>query len=337
MQGTWGRIREVPFKVFGFAPIFLRRLKALQPHLLQAHGGPATLMATHLSRALGIPLIATFHGSEVTEDKAQESSPHYAVRRYARHREFVAREARLCLAVSQFLRERLLHRGFPEKKTIVHYIGVDTGFFRPDPEVRREPIVLFTGRLSEEKGCEHLIAAMARVQTQMPEVELVVIGDGPLRAAVESTARVRLRKFRFLGTQPPERVRDWMNCAQAFCVPSVQTPSGVTEAFGIVFAEAQAMQLPVVSCASGGIAEAVADGKTGFLVREGDEQALAASLLFLLKDEAARRRIGEAGRERVCAEFNLEVQTRKLENIYIQILDGTSSSREQDLYDRTIA
>ena len=320
MRGIWGRIREAPYKVFGFAPIFLRRLKDIQPHLVHAHGGPATMMATHLSRALGIPLIATFHGSEVTEGNALEFSPHYAVRMYALRREFVAREARLCLAVSQFLRERMLQQGFPESKTIVHYIGVDVRFFCPDPKVEREPVVLFTGQLSEVKGCGHLIAAMARVQVEFPEAELVVIGDGPLRDSLETTARNHLGRFRFLGTLPPERVRDWMNRSQVFCVPSIKTPSGATEAFGIVFAEAQAMQLPVVSCASGGIVEAVTHGKTGILVKEGDHYSLAESILFLLRNEPVRRSMGDAGRQRVCTEFNLERQTRKLEILYGQVL-----------------
>jgi glycosyltransferase involved in cell wall biosynthesis len=214
----------------------------------------------------------------------------------------------------------MLQQGFPESKTVVHYIGVDVRFFCPDPRLQRKPVILFTGRLTEVKGCNHLIAAMARVQAELPEAELVVIGDGPLRTSLESDARVHLRKFRFLGAQPPERVRDWMNHAQVFCVPSVNTPSGATEAFGIVFAEAQAMRLPVVSCASGGIAEAVADGKTGILVKERDDRSLAESILFLLRNEVVRRGMGDAGRERVCAEFNLERQTRKLETLYGQVL-----------------
>jgi glycosyltransferase involved in cell wall biosynthesis len=321
MTGIRGRIREAPFKVFGFAPIFFNRLRAARPRLVQAHCGPASLMATRITRALGIPLIATFHGSEVTGGTALESSPHYAARVYARHRGFVAREARLCLAVSQFLRERMLQEGFPENKTIVHYIGVDTRFFCPDPKVEREPVVLFTGQLWEVKGCGQLIAAMARVQAELPEAELVVIGDGRLRESLETAARAHLGRFRFLGTQPPEVVRNWMNRAQVFCVPSAKTPSGATEAFGIVFAEAQAMQLPVVSRASGGIVEAVADGKTGILVKERDDYSLADSILFLLRNETVRRNMGAAGRERVCAEFDLHRQTRKLEALYGHILD----------------
>ena len=327
MGGIAGRVREAPFKVFGFAPMFVNRLKKLRPSLVHAHGGPAALMATHITRALGIPLIASFHGSEVSEEGTLADSPHYSARAYSQHRDFLVREAGMCLAVSRFIRERLLEQGFPQSKTIVHYIGVDTHFFSPDAHIERQPVVLFTGRLSEVKGCEYLIAAMARVQAELPEAELVVIGDGSLRGALESAARATLRKFRFLGTQPPECVRDWKNRAQVFCVPSVQTRSGGAEAFGLVFAEAQAMQLPVVSCTSGGIVEAVADGKTGILVKEREDQALAEALLFLLKNKEARQRMGEAGRERVCKEFNLETQTRQLEGLYCQVLNEKEKRR----------
>ena len=103
--------------------------------------------------------------------------------------------------------------------------------------------------------------------------------------------------------------------------------TGGAEAFGLVFAEAQAMQLPVVSCTSGGIVEAVADGKTGILVKEREDQALAEALLFLLKNKEARQRMGEAGRERVCKEFNLETQTRQLEGLYCQVLNEKEKRR----------
>src|SRR5258708_32932536 len=92
-RGIWGRIRETPYKVFGFAPVVFNRLRAVQPCLVHAHCGPASLMATRITRAPAIPLIATFHGSEIAEDDALEPSPHYAVRRYARQRGFVARRA----------------------------------------------------------------------------------------------------------------------------------------------------------------------------------------------------------------------------------------------------
>ena len=75
---------------------------------------------------------------------------------------------------------KLLEQNFPPEKVVVHYTGVDTNLFSPAQD-RREPMVLFVGRLSERKGPHHLIRAMASVQQEYPETELVLIGDGPLR------------------------------------------------------------------------------------------------------------------------------------------------------------
>jgi len=88
------------------------------------------------------------------------------------------------------------------------------------------------------------------------------------------------------------------------------------EGFGMVFAEAQAMGLPVVSFSSGGIPEAVADGETGLLATESDSKRLAACILRLLEDEELWQRFSQKGQERVRTIFNLKEQTRALESIY---------------------
>ena len=92
------------------------------------------------------------------------------------------------------------------------------------------------------------------------------------------------------------------------------------EAFGMVFAEAQAMQKPVVAFASGGVVEAVQHGQTGFLAPERDWRTMAEYLAQLLQDDDLRRRFGSAGRQRVLRLFDLETQTRVLEKIYSEVI-----------------
>src|SRR5262249_43874248 len=95
--------------------------------------------------------------------------------------------------------------------------------------------------------------------------------------------------------------------------------SGVEEAFGMVYIEAQAVAKPVVAFDSGGVSEAVSHGQTGLLAPERDWQALAGYLVALLENTELRRRFGAAGRERVVREFDLEKRTRILEGIYAEI------------------
>jgi glycosyltransferase involved in cell wall biosynthesis len=89
----------------------------------------------------------------------------------------------------------------------------------------------------------------------------------------------------------------------------------------MVFTEAQAMGLPVVSFASGGIPEAVADGQTGFLVPEGDWRALGARILLLLRDGKLWTQFSRAGELRVRSQFDIRKQAQALEVIYERVID----------------
>lgn len=317
--GLVGWAREIPYKLAGFAPNFFQSLQELNPVLIHAHFGVSGTLALPLKRLLNVPMLITYHGFEelVTDEFARHSF--FSHRVYLRKREILKHEAELFIAVSNYCKENLLKQGFPEEKIVVHYIGIDTDAFQPSP-VPREQIVLFVARLVEKKGCEYLIRAMNKVQAVRPDVELVIIGDGELRPSLEQLAREKLQRYRFLGLQPPESVQAWMNRAKVFSVPSITAKSGEAEGFGMVFAEAQAMGLPVVSFASGAITESVAHGEVGFLAAEGDWEELAKYILLLLEEDTLWHRFSKAGQSRVRSLFNLQKQTAALEEIYQQVL-----------------
>ncbi len=121
---------------------------------------------------------------------------------------------------------------------------------------------------------------------------------------------------RFLGAQPHETVLNLMRGAEIFALPSQTAKNGDSEALGIVFNEASACGVPIVSTWHGGIPEAVLDGETGFLVPERDDAALAEKLDTLLSDRALGEKMGQRGREFVCEVFDIRKQTVKLEGIY---------------------
>jgi colanic acid/amylovoran biosynthesis glycosyltransferase len=323
------RIATLPFKLLGYAPRFVRRLHQLNPALLHAHFGPMGVRALPLARALKIPLIVTYHGYDATiPDELARKSKHYSHRAYARRRDELERESSLFIAVSDFVRDQLLRQGISPAKILVHYIGVDVEVFRPDPTIHREPSVLFAGRLEAVKGVDYLICAMAKVQSACPDATLLVIGDGSMRRQLERTARESLRKSRFLGFQPPEVVRHWMNRACIFAAPGVRTQAGAEEGLGLTLLEAQSMGLPVVGFASGGIPEAVMNRRTGLLSREHDTDALARDLTTLLRDHSLRVRMGGAARQHICRTFNLRSQTDALEGVYRQAVLQASSQPE---------
>jgi glycosyltransferase involved in cell wall biosynthesis len=207
----------------------------------------------------------------------------------------------------------------------VHATGIDLDIFDPDAVEARQDVVLFVGRLVEKKGCAHLIRAMRSVQERRPSATLIVLGDGPLRSELEALAAELLPgRYRFLGAQPVEQVRAWLQRARVFSVPSVTAANGNTEGLGMVFCEAQAMGVPVVSFASGGIAEAVVDGETGFLVAERDEAGLAAKISALLAGGPAWAAMSRKGRLRMKEKFDVKVQTEILEAKYDEVLAAHS-------------
>jgi glycosyltransferase involved in cell wall biosynthesis len=315
-----GWMREACFKITGFAPTIVAPAQKLNPKLIHAHFGIGGSLALPLKRYLKTPLIVTYHGYEemIADEIAQKS--YFSYRQYMQRREILKQETHLFLTVSQQSKEHLLQQGFPEDKIIVHYTGIDTQVFQSD-SVEREPIVLFVARLVEKKGCEYLIRAMSKVQAIYPEVELVIIGDGELRPSLEELAKDSVQKYRFLGVQSPEVVKAWMNRAKIFCVPSITATSGEAEGFGMVFAEAQAMGLPVVSFASGAIPEAVAHGEVGFLAAERDWEELASYILLLIEDQHLWHRFSTFGPQRIRKLFDVRKQARLLEDIYEQVVN----------------
>ena len=314
--GRLGRLREVAFKMFGVSPTLERALRHLHPVLLHAHLGVDGAAAMPLARRVGVPLVVTFHGYDATATDEAAAKRGYRYRVFLRRREALKREARLFIAVSEFIRSRLLARGYPADKVVVHHIGVDTELFRARPEVPREPLVLAIGRLIETKGLTHLIAAMSQLRDRLPQAELLVVGRGSLRGALEEQARASGARVRFLGTITPAEVRELLNRARVVGLPSVTASDATVEAFPTVALEAQSMGVPVVGSISGGIPEAVVDGETGLLAPEGDSRALAAHIETLLTDDVRWRQLSEAAVRRARIHYDVRRQTALLEELY---------------------
>ncbi|MEM7063219.1 MAG: glycosyltransferase [Cyanobacteria bacterium P01_B01_bin.77] len=319
-----GRLWKGMYKVAGIVPPqWIRALRQQRPVLVHAHFGGDGGLVQPLCQQLKIPLMVTCHGYDATWD-----TPGWGTIRgqgdffrtlLLHKRDRALATADCIIAVSQFIRDQLVHRGGAADKIVVHYIGVDRQQFHPCV-VQREPIVLFVGRLVEKKGVEYLVRAMVAVQRQLPGVRLMIIGDGALRSHLQTLADKLSVRTQFLGKQPPDQVRHWMNRAQVFCGPSIIAHSGDAEGFGMVFAEAQAMGLPVVSFATGGIPEAVIHGETGLLAPEKDMDQLSKNLIRLLADADLRRRFAQAGQAHVAAKFDIRKNTQKLESIYDNVI-----------------
>lgn len=298
---------------------YMDLLGGQRPLLLHAHFGVEGVYALPLARKLGVPLITTFHGFDATTSTnalLRSGSPSWI--NYACFRRQLAQEGDLFLCVSEYIRQRVIELGFPEKRTHVHYIGIDTQALQPRRAEEENPVVLHVARLVEKKGTEYLIRAFAHVAAQIPEVELVIVGEGPLRAPLETLAKsLRIEeRIRFLGAKPHADVLSLIRKAAMLVLPSVTARSGDTEGLGMVLLEAAAQGVPIIGTRHGGIPEAVDDTKTGYLVPERDSNLLAERMHVLLKNSTLRHDMGREARRMCETRFNIQDQSKKLESYY---------------------
>jgi glycosyltransferase involved in cell wall biosynthesis len=302
-------------KLLGSAPRLLARLRETRPALVHAHFATDGLLALPLAEALGVPLVTTLHGFDLTRSRAallRSGRPGWI--RYALLGGRLRARGALFVAVSDAIRRRALDQGFPAERTVTLLNGVDLASFQagtPEPG-----LILHVGRLVEKKGTALLLRAFADVAARRPEARLVIVGDGPLRGRLERQAGERVA---FTGALPPEEVARWMGRAWLLAAPSVTAADGDSEGLPTVAVEAAAASLPVVASDHSGLPEAVVDGETGFVVPEGDIAALAERLETLLASPDLRAGMGGAARRLAETRFDSARQIAALENLYDRV------------------
>ncbi|MDA4126129.1 MAG: glycosyltransferase [Thaumarchaeota archaeon] len=218
------------------------------------------------------------------------------------------------VAVNSRFTESILSRG---NKYMVIYPSVDPKIREEATFTRREedrPRVLFVGRLVLRKGVDLLLKAFKSLQVDMPDIEFDIVGDGPemptlKRLAADLSLGGRVK---FHGALVGSELYDRFAMADVLVLPARST-GGDVEGFGTVFLEAGVFGMPSVGTRTGGISEAVLDGKTGLLVPEDDAQALEQAIRKLLIDPELRRKLGKKAQERAISEFSIDKAVDKLE------------------------
>jgi len=244
--------------------------------------------AALVRRVRGTPTMQFFYAKEIP-DKARLAG-------------FAAARADAVVSISSYTSGLLQQIGVPAGRITLLTPGVDIPEeITPLPAER--PTMVTVARMSDRyKGHDVLLAALAIVRRRVPDVQWVVIGDGPLRPELEALARAEgvADAVRFLGAVGDDERDTWLRRAVLMAMPSRLPGQGrAGEGFGIVYLEAAAYGKPVVAGNCAGALDAVLDGVTGLLVDPGDPAAVAEAITTLMLDRELAARLGRAGAERV--------------------------------------
>ena len=225
-------------------------------------------------------------------------------------------------AVSGFTAGLLKEFGLPEEAIRLVPPGIDPEPFCHPQDVQRlrehfglssKRVILTHGRLDPRKGHDMVLRALAEVVSLYQDTIYLITGTGPNEATLRALVReLDLERYVIFGGRVPnEFIPALYQTCDVFVMASRQINQSV-EGFGIVCLEAAAAGRPVIAGRSGGVADAVVDGVTGYLVNPENPYEIASRLMQLLGDRTLREQLGMAGRERVQQDFNANAFARRL-------------------------
>lgn len=278
---------------------------------------PLALLGPRILARTGIPYAVSVHGGEFILG-ARLAKP--LMQR-------ALGQAAVALPVSLFTQRAILRLLADPPPTEVVTPGVDVTRFAPwvppapDAALRPPPggqVILSVSRLVARKGPATLIAALPAVLARHPSTILAIVGDGPDRdRLVRAAQRFGVaNSVRFLGPHPWSELGAYYAAGDVFALPTRERFWGLeTEGFPLVYLEAGGAGLPTVAGAAGGVAEAVVEGETGFIVDGRSPVETARALIRLLDDPGLARRMGGAGRERVVSGFTWDQAAERFASV----------------------
>jgi D-inositol-3-phosphate glycosyltransferase len=317
---------DLPATVQPFADGVIERLRGQPFDVVHSHYWLSGWAGLVVKRATGIPLANSFHTlGRVKDATRREGEPTESLVRIAAEHDVIA-GSDCVIASTPFEADDLAHRYLADPARLcVTHPGVNHDLFAPGsrPTARKllgwddRPVVLFVGRIQPLKGLDVALEAFVRVRQEIPDARLVVVGgpsgvhgDGELERIRAKVDALRLEEcVEFVPSRPHHEIAEYYRGADVLLVPSR------SESFGLVAAEAQACGLPVVATRVGGLAYAVEDGVSGFLVDGWDPDGFAAAAIKILRNEDLATRLAK-GAVGFATRFSWKVAADRLLELY---------------------
>jgi len=234
------------------------------------------------------------------------------------------------VSVNELDRERLIRWGIPSHKVVTIPNAIDLTAFEGPVDIRSlrrtmgldedRPLVMQVGRLSAQKNPLAFVEGAAQVIRKYPDAQFVLVGEGPLRDALEA-------RIWELGLEMDVHLLGWRDeASKLMAAADVVSLTSRWEGMPYALLEAMACSRPVVATAVNGCPEIVVDGVTGFLAPPGNTTAWARRAVDLLNDPVTAAKMGRQGRRRVEEKFSLQEMTAHIERLYVQMAKAANSS-----------
>ncbi|HSQ61193.1 MAG TPA: glycosyltransferase family 4 protein [Acidobacteriota bacterium] len=303
-------LAEIAYNV----PAYFRLRRALREHradVLYERYAFFNLAGAWAARSLGIPLVLEANYTSSTPLFRERSRLLAPLARAFERRVF--RSARLVAAVSSYLRDRIVEAGLPADRVLLLPNAADPERFHPDPDgraaVRKRlgldgtKVVGFSGAFFPWHGVEMIVEVLPRVLARVPNAAVLLLGDGPQRAALVETARANglLDRVHLAGWIGHDALPAHLAAFDVAVMPDSNEYGSPMKIF-----EYMAMGVPVVAPRLGPLQDGILDGETGRLVTPRDRAALGEALADLLADDALRARMGARAAEHVARNHTWE-------------------------------
>jgi colanic acid/amylovoran biosynthesis glycosyltransferase len=314
------QLRDAPWQISNREVCaLLKILTKTDSQLLHIYFGQIAVHLLPLIRSWDKPSIVSFHGADVMVDMNKPA--------YREATRQMLNAVQLVLVRSESLRRAVIQLGCTEKKIEIQRTGIplDEFAFRE----RRFPKngewrLVQSGRLIEKKGLPITLRVFEIFLRQYPNASLTIAGEGPLLAQLQELSRELNidRRVSFTGFVPQEQLRKIYYASHIFLHPSQTGHDGNQEGIPNSMLEAMASGLPVFATRHGGIPEAIENGVSGVLVPERDHEKLTAALLDAVTHPEFLSQIARSGAATVRENFDLNSQARRLEDIYLRLIQG---------------
>lgn len=301
----------------------MRLLREIKPEIVHTHSSKAGIIGRLAAHRLGIPCVHTIHGA----------SFHVGQNLYA-HKLYQWLERRAApwtdrfISVADAMTEQYVAAGVaPREKFVTIHSGFDVEPFlhppKPAAEIRREwgiephqVVIGKVGRLFPLKGHEFVIRAAPEICTRFPHVRFLLVGDGILREQFqkEIAAHGLSDRFIFTGLVRPEKVAELLQAMD------IVVHTSLWEGLARVLPQALIAGKPVVSYDIDGAKEVVIPGETGFLAPPESIEPLVQHLGRLVLEPQLREALGREGRTRFTDQFRHETMTRRIREVYADVL-----------------